>query len=93
MNRPTGTPARRRAPRHGGKEVAAADPVDEHPHFDAALPGGQHGLEKAATGDVVAEDVARQGDAPLRALDRRQHRRISLVAVAQGLERVAAEEG
>src|SRR5271154_5484716 len=46
-------------------------------------------VDESATGVVGAEDVARQGDAGLRRVDRRDHFRIGLIAIVQNGNRVA----
>ncbi len=74
-------------------EIAAADPVDDDPHLDAPALGLRQGLAEFAAGRVIAEDVARHGDARPRVADRRQHLRVGLVAVAEHPHPVADERG
>ena len=72
------------------KEVPAADAVDQNAHLDAALACTDQSVDEAATGVIGAEDVARQGDAGLCRLDRRDHFRIGFIAIVQDGDRVAA---
>src|SRR5690242_7174750 len=72
------------------EEIAAADAVYERAHRDAALARADQRLDEARADGIGAEDVARQGDAGLGGVDRREHFRIGLVAVAEQLDGVAA---
>ncbi len=70
-------------------EVAAADAIDQHPHRHATAMGTDQRLDEGHPRLIVAEDVARQPDAFLRRIDRREHRRIGVVAAAQQADPVA----
>ncbi len=63
------------------QQPAATDAVDKYAYLDSTSFGIDQGSDKAATPDVVSEDVGRQADAGFCRLDRRQHGRVSRVPV------------
>jgi hypothetical protein len=67
----------------GRKEIAAAHPIDQNTHLNAASACTDQSVDEAATGVVGPEDETRQGDARLCRLDRCDHFRIGLIAIVQ----------
>jgi hypothetical protein len=83
------------AQRHVGArpEPAAAHAVDQHAHLHAAFLGTDQRVDERKARFIGAEDVAAEADALLRGIDRRDHRGIGLVAVAQHVGGVADGRG
>jgi hypothetical protein len=73
--------------------LCAADTIEQHMHLDTLACAFGQGIGELLRDITRPVDVGFEGDAAARAADRGQHRREDLVAVEQGGDAVAIEEG
>jgi hypothetical protein len=66
-----------------GTQIAATVAIDQDPDLDTARTGARECVNERASGTIGAEDVARERDTAPGRVDRGEHRRIALIAVAQ----------